>query len=86
MASHTKQLLGTETTHALRNQGCRARICGLSANDTEKAFLAAGADCFLLKPFPCEKGALSRAMARVLSTPRTDCLPLQEDIAGNSES
>lgn len=69
MASTEKQLLGTETTRALRSQGCKARICGLSANDVEEAFLAAGANCFMQKPFPCEKVALGREMHRLLATP-----------------
>ena len=33
MASVEKQLLGTETVKALRQQGVDCRICGLSAND-----------------------------------------------------
>ncbi|CAB9502360.1 sensor kinase/phosphatase LuxQ [Seminavis robusta] len=66
MASVEKQLLGTETVRALRAQGVEARICGLSANDMEEGFLENGANSFLFKPFPCEKDAFSRELARIL--------------------
>ena len=66
MASVEKQMLGTETVEALRAKGVDSRICGLSANDKEAEFLAAGADAFTFKPFPCEKGALSRELFRIL--------------------
>jgi CheY-like chemotaxis protein len=66
MASHTKQLLGTETVHALRAKGVHSIICGLSANDKEEEFLQAGADEFMLKPFPCQKDALKRELFRLL--------------------
>jgi len=66
MASVTKQLLGTETVVALRNQGVNCRICGLSANDKETEFFAAGADAFTFKPFPCEARALTQELCRIL--------------------
>jgi CheY-like chemotaxis protein len=66
MASVEKQLLGTETTRALRAQGVSATIFGLSANDVEKAFLEAGADGFMLKPFPCKPDLLKIAILRIL--------------------
>jgi len=66
MASVEKQLLGTETATALRAQGVTSRICGLSANNLEEAFLRAGANCFLLKPFRCEKVALEEDLRRIL--------------------
>jgi len=52
MASVEKQLLGTETVSALRAKGIESRICGLSANDLETAFINAGADFFELKVCP----------------------------------
>jgi len=52
MASVEKQLLGTETVSALRAKGVESRICGLSANDVEAAFVNAGADFFELKVCP----------------------------------
>lgn len=67
MASVEKQMLGTETVRALRAQGVTAKICGCSANNMEEEFLEAGADSFLLKPFPCEKEELRRELLRVLS-------------------
>jgi len=60
MASVEKQLLGTETAYALRAKGITSRICGLSANNLEDAFLESGANAFLLKPFNSEKVALTR--------------------------
>lgn len=70
MASVEKQLLGTEAVAALRQIGINAIICGLSANDKETEFLAAGADAFVIKPFPCEKKALMQELAKVLSSRR----------------
>jgi CheY-like chemotaxis protein len=61
-----RQLLGTETVRALRANGVDARICGLSANDMEKNFLGAGADAFMIKPFPCQEGPLTGELLRVL--------------------
>ena len=66
MASVEKQMLGTETVQALRQYGITSRICGLSANDKEKEFLESGANCFTLKPFPCEERALTQELCRVL--------------------
>lgn len=66
MASVEKQMLGTETVELLRRKGIESRLCGLSANDKEKEFLEAGADCFTWKPFPCEPMALRIELARVL--------------------
>ena len=63
MASVEKSLLGTETTHALRAKGVTSRICGLSANEMKEGFLKNGANNFMLKPFPCEKNALERALS-----------------------
>jgi len=68
MASIDKQLLGTETVRALRAKGVTSRICGLSANDMEKPFLRNGANGFLIKPFPCGKGPLTRELLRILYT------------------
>jgi CheY-like chemotaxis protein len=70
MASVEKSLLGTETVELLRKKGVKCCICGLSANDKEKEFLDAGADCFTLKPFPCERNALTRELFRILNQPR----------------
>jgi CheY-like chemotaxis protein len=67
MASVEKSLLGTETVELMRKKGVKCRICGLSANDKEKEFLEAGADCFTLKPFPCERNALTRELCRILN-------------------
>jgi signal transduction histidine kinase/CheY-like chemotaxis protein len=70
MASVEKQLLGTETTRALRSKGVDSLICGLSANDAEQAFYSAGADAFMFKPFPCGKEALTRELRRALDAKR----------------
>ena len=66
MASIEKQLLGTETVRAMRAKGVQSVICGLSANDVGEAFLSAGANCFMFKPFPCEKFELAQELNRVL--------------------
>jgi len=66
MASIEKQLLGTETTQAMRAKGVNSIICGLSANDVGGQFLDSGADSFMLKPFPCEKGALTCELLQIL--------------------
>lgn len=62
MASVEKQLLGTETVVALRNLGVKSRISGLSANDKEQEFLAAGANSFMIKPFPCDEEGMRQAL------------------------
>ena len=66
MASVQKQLLGTETVRALRSRGFKGLIVGLSANSMEEAFLAAGADAFMFKPFPCEELAMKRELCRII--------------------
>jgi CheY-like chemotaxis protein len=71
MASVEKQLLGSQTTRALRAKGISSIICGLSANDARDTFIKAGADDFIVKPFPCEKGALTRMLLRILDSQRT---------------
>ena len=68
MASVEKQLLGTETVAALRAKGVTSCICGLSANDKESAFLEAGANTFLFKPFPCQEKLLTRELLRILNS------------------
>ena len=62
MASIDKQMLGTETILEMRAQGVACRLFGLSANDLEAEFIAAGADGFVIKPFPTETDALKREL------------------------
>jgi CheY-like chemotaxis protein len=66
MASVEKSLLGTYTIHALRARGVTCRICGLSANDMNDAFRAAGADDFLFKPLATERSKLECDFRKVL--------------------
>jgi hypothetical protein len=61
-------MLGTETTRALRSEGIDSIICGCSANDARESFLKAGANTFMFKPFPCEKGSLTKEMIRILNS------------------
>jgi signal transduction histidine kinase/CheY-like chemotaxis protein len=68
MASTEKQLLGTETIRALRAKGFKKTICGLSANDIEQSFISTGADCFILKPIPCDKSKLVGVLDGILSS------------------
>lgn len=67
MSSTEKQLTGTETVRNLRAKGVKEPIvCGLSANDIELNFLKNGADAFLIKPLPCNKDELQRALVTLL--------------------
>lgn len=66
MASIEKQMLGTETVRAMRSAGVDAVICGLSANNVEGAYLRAGADAFMFKPFPCQRNELASELVRIL--------------------
>jgi CheY-like chemotaxis protein len=71
MASTKKQMLGTETIRALRAKGFKNTICGLSANDhIEQSFIGAGADCFVLKPIPCDRSRLEAVLDGILSSDR----------------
>jgi CheY-like chemotaxis protein len=63
-----RPLLGTETIQILRDKGVHSKICGVSANEMEKEFLEAGADMFLLKPFPCEKETLRKELFKILNS------------------
>jgi DNA-binding response OmpR family regulator len=66
MASVEKQLLGTETVRALRANGVNSIICGLSANHVEEQFYEAGADAFMMKPFPCKTDAFATELRSIL--------------------
>jgi len=67
MASVEKQLLGTETVRAMRAKGVESIICGLSANDVQDQFSDAGANAFMVKPFPCKKDALKAELWQMLA-------------------
>ena len=72
MTSVDKQLLGTETARLMRSQGVNSIICGLSANDMASAFLKAGANAFMIKPFPCKTEPLLEELQRVYNSHRSD--------------
>ena len=55
-------MLGTEAVRQARSSGVTCTIVGLSANDMEKDFIEAGADGFMMKPFPCEQTRLEKAL------------------------
>jgi CheY-like chemotaxis protein len=76
MTSVDKQLLGTETANALRAKGFEGVICGLSANDNAYSFIKAGANAFMIKPFPCKPEPLSNELRRILASkrPETSCI------------
>ena len=76
-----RPLLGTEVVRQLRSRmGLHdCAICGLSANDMREDFIQAGADGFLMKPFPCEKSRLQRELLRLLA-------PAAERLASLSSS
>jgi CheY-like chemotaxis protein len=67
MASHGNRLLGTETVVQMRKRGVDCTICGLSANDLADAFTEAGADAFLMKPFPSKPDELTEFMLQLLN-------------------
>jgi CheY-like chemotaxis protein len=73
MASTEKQLLGTDTVRALRAKGFKNSFCGLSANALEQSFVSAGADCFVLKPIPCERSLLEGVLDGILRSRRSVC-------------
>ena len=66
MTSAEHGLKGTETVRALRAKGVSSILVGLSANDLEGAFLKAGADSFVMKPFPCKENELLDLFSRIL--------------------
>jgi CheY-like chemotaxis protein len=66
MESTQVTLNGTECVRLMRVAGVASTICGLSANEVEDQFMAAGADSFLLKPFPFERESLQKALSHVL--------------------
>ncbi|GKY92174.1 hypothetical protein MPSEU_000188700 [Mayamaea pseudoterrestris] len=79
MASTQKQLLGTETARLLRAKGNESVICGLSANDIAPQFMDAGADCFMMKPLPCETKELATALRRILASRRIRAIGAADD-------
>ena len=68
MTSTEKCMTGTETAQAMRTAGYQGILCGLSANDMEQGFLAAGADAFMIKPFPCKPEQMIPELKRVLAS------------------
>ena len=60
--------LGTDIVRRLRKRGIESTICGLSANGMEESFLNAGADAFLLKPFPCDTEAMKVELLRICNS------------------
>jgi signal transduction histidine kinase/CheY-like chemotaxis protein len=80
MTSTEKQMLGTDTIRKLRAKGFKNTICGLSANDLEQSFISAGADCFLLKPIPCDTSTLVGVLDGIVSSDRRQFLfsPIDE--------
>lgn len=83
MASTDKQLLGTETIRALRAKNVDSIICGLSANDLERQFLEAGANSFLMKPFPTQSEVLIKEISHILSS---KSFSLEDDQSSSSSS
>lgn len=65
-----KPILGTEVVRIWRSKGVSSRICGVSANDMKQDFLDAGADGFILKPFPCKKDALQAELVKLCGSRR----------------
>ena len=68
MTSIEQSLKGTETVRALRALGVKSLVVGLSANEMSEQFINAGADDFLLKPFPCKQVELQRPLMAILNS------------------
>ena len=66
MTNVGQSLLGTETVRGFRSKGIKSIVVGLSANDLADAFHSAGADNFLLKPFPCKEAELRIKLMKIL--------------------
>lgn len=69
MTSTDRQLTGTETVRELRSRRVNSIVCGLSANDLQQAFTGAGANYFIMKPFPCKAVELETELLRI-----TECI------------
>jgi signal transduction histidine kinase/CheY-like chemotaxis protein len=83
MTSAEQALKGTETVRALRAKGVNCIICGLSANDLESAFISAGADSFVMKPFPCREDELRFELGRLLRPGSERCRLMTDDSSGS---
>ena len=64
-----RTLLGTEVVRKLRARGTKSMICGLSKNQVGEEFLEAGADFFLLKPYPCKKDEFREMLLGLCEVP-----------------
>lgn len=63
-------LLGSDTAKRLRQKGMSSVLCGLSGDDIASTFIDAGADCFIMKPCPCDKDHLRVELKGVLKSAR----------------
>ena len=67
MTKCRKAIAGDRNSHGVACQeSVKSTICGLSANDIQQAFLDAGSNYFMMKPFPCGKEALRKELVRVV--------------------
>jgi response regulator of citrate/malate metabolism len=66
MPSTGRPILGTEAVREMRAICVSCTICILSANDQAAEFMKAGADGFIMKPFPCNKDRLKKEMLHLL--------------------
>jgi CheY-like chemotaxis protein len=83
MPSIERPMLGTDIVRDLRARGFQATICGLSANDLHEEFSEAGADGFMLKPFPCKGAELRKELLKLFKnqTVRHERKPGEADCA-----
>ena len=72
-------MTGTEAVIALRAKGVTSLICGLSANQEGGSFLRAGADHFILKPFPCKESELRPELVGLLAKRRRNDSTVQSN-------
>lgn len=84
MTSVEHSLLGTETVRSLRAKGVQSIMCGLSANDLGDVFQKAGADAFVLKPFPCKESELVPLLAKLLKDHQHPTAPATKPLDFNT--
>lgn len=84
MTSVDHSLLGTETIRSMRASGVQSIMVGLSANELGDVFQRAGADSFILKPFPCKVPELVPLLGKLLRDHRRPIAAVEQAVRGAS--
>lgn len=77
-------MLGTETIRSMRASGVQSIMVGLSANELGDVFQRAGADSFILKPFPCKVPELVPLLGKLLRDHRRPIAAVEQAVRGAS--